>query len=107
MKSKEEVEKIDAAEEKDSYFIKFDNFSDVPESFIKQGHANQLIRETMFTNFYDDEILQQLKDCRRVMPHHQNTSGFFITILQKTAPFDKKEKIEKKPKVEKNTEPEK
>ena len=60
MKSKEEIAKIDAAEEKDkeSYFMKFDKVSDVPETLIKQGHANNMIRETMFTNFYDEEILQ-------------------------------------------------
>lgn len=40
MKSKEETDKIDAAEEKESYFHKFDKVTDVPENLVKQGHAN-------------------------------------------------------------------
>ena len=39
----------------------------------------------MFVNNYEPEILDQLKDCLRVMPHHQNTSGFFITVIEKLA----------------------
>lgn len=33
------------------------------------------------------------------MPHHQNTSGFFITIIEKTASFDQKEKKTKEEKI--------
>ena len=42
----------------------------------------------MFANFYTDEIKAQLKNCLRVMPHHQDTSGFFITIIQKVKEFE-------------------
>ena len=42
----------------------------------------------MFPNHYDDEIKNQLPACRRVFPHHQNTSGFFITIIEKIAELE-------------------
>jgi hypothetical protein len=43
------------------------------------------IRETMFMNNYDETILSEMHKCVRVMPHHQNTSGFFITVIEKIA----------------------
>lgn len=39
----------------------------------------------MFANNYPEEILSELNKCVRVMPHHQNTSGFFITVIEKIA----------------------
>jgi 16S rRNA C967 or C1407 C5-methylase (RsmB/RsmF family) len=42
----------------------------------------------MFASHYSDEILNEMPKCLRVMPHHQNTSGFFITIIEKLAEFD-------------------
>ena len=39
----------------------------------------------MFCNHYDASILAELPKCLRVMPHHQNTSGFFITVIEKVA----------------------
>jgi 16S rRNA C967 or C1407 C5-methylase (RsmB/RsmF family) len=42
----------------------------------------------MFETFYSEEIKQQLTACLRVMPHHQNTSGFFITIIEKISELD-------------------
>lgn len=39
----------------------------------------------MFTSHYTDDILNELDKCVRVMPHHQNTSGFFITVIEKIA----------------------
>ena len=36
--------------------------------------------------------------CLRVMPHHQNTSGFFITIIEKLEELDNIELTEKDPK---------
>lgn len=37
----------------------------------------------MFEANYSPEILKELDKCVRVMPHHQNTSGFFITVIEK------------------------
>jgi len=42
----------------------------------------------MFENFYSEDIKKQLNACLRVLPHHQNTSGFFITIIEKIAELD-------------------
>lgn len=54
----------------------------------------------MFCNNYDESILQELPKCLRVMPHHQNTSGFFITVFEKLEECDNINKIEKDPKDE-------
>ena len=42
----------------------------------------------MFCTHYDATILAELPKCLRVMPHHQNTSGFFITVIEKVAELD-------------------
>ena len=42
----------------------------------------------MFCTNYGEDILGELSKCLRVMPHHQNTSGFFITIIEKVAEFE-------------------
>jgi len=55
----------------------------------------KIIRETMFASNYDESVLNELSKCLRVMPHHQNTSGFFITIIQKVEEFDNIELQEK------------
>jgi hypothetical protein len=43
------------------------------------------LTESMFESCYSEQIKNELAKCLRVMPHHQNTSGFFITIIEKTA----------------------
>jgi len=52
----------------------------------RQGKGALL--ESMFATSYDDSIKAELPKCLRVMPHHQNTSGFFITIFLKAKEFD-------------------
>ena len=42
---------------------------------------------------YNSEILTELSKCLRVMPHHQNTSGFFITVIEKVEELDGDEPI--------------
>jgi len=56
------------------------------------------VRETMFYNHYEDDIRNELVKCLRVMPHHQNTSGFFITIIEKLAELNEAVLTEKEPK---------
>lgn len=51
------------------------------------------IKETMFASHYDDSILSDLDKCVRVMPHHQNTSGFFITVIEKIAECENDEPV--------------
>lgn len=52
------------------------------------GKNKMFIKETMFASNYEPEVREQLKNCLRVMPHHQDTSGFFITIIEKVKEFD-------------------
>lgn len=60
----------------------------MPEEERWKSGNHKHIRETMFSNHYDKSILDELPKCKRVMPHHQNTSGFFITVFQKVAELD-------------------
>lgn len=46
------------------------------------------LKDTMFPGHYDEETRGQLTKCLRVLPHDQNTSGFFITIIRKIRDFD-------------------
>ncbi|XP_059509898.1 RNA cytosine C(5)-methyltransferase NSUN2 isoform X2 [Stegostoma tigrinum] len=57
-------------------------WSEVPESKQTQ------IRPTMFP-IKDPEKLKamNLERCIRVLPHHQNTGGFFVAVLEKKAPM--------------------
>jgi len=55
-----------------------------------KNEGTGLTKESMFPNQYDNSIKEELSSkCLRVMPHHQNTSGFFITIFEKVHPFEK------------------
>ena len=65
-----------------SHFVEYLSYGDVPE------HYQTIIKETMFVGHYSQEILDELPKCVRVMPHHQNTSGFFITVIEKIAECD-------------------
>jgi 16S rRNA C967 or C1407 C5-methylase (RsmB/RsmF family) len=77
------TEKIEK-ESEDDYFHEFTNFSDVSVEYMRK----RCIKETMFPTFYEEGIRKQLSKCLRVLPHDQNTSGFFITIIRKTKDFD-------------------
>ncbi|XP_038653122.1 RNA cytosine C(5)-methyltransferase NSUN2 [Scyliorhinus canicula] len=57
-------------------------WSDVPENKHTQ------IRPTMFP-IKDPEKLKvmNLERCIRILPHHQNTGGFFVAVLEKNAPM--------------------
>lgn len=65
--------------EGESWFKEYHSWKEVPDKYSTQ------IKETMFVNHYESDILQELPKCVRVMPHHQNTSGFFITVIEKIA----------------------
>lgn len=99
IKSKAECEKIDELKKEgkgdgESYFTEYTKFEDVPLEAVKSGTKTNVIRKTMFVEHYEDEILAELPKCLRVMPHIQNTSGFFITIIEKLAPIDGEDDIE-------------
>uniref|UniRef100_A0A8C5BRQ3 tRNA (cytosine(34)-C(5))-methyltransferase n=1 Tax=Gadus morhua TaxID=8049 RepID=A0A8C5BRQ3_GADMO len=60
----------------------FNDFSEVPSSRHTQ------IRPTMFPHTDKDKLASfHLDRCMRVLPHHQNTGGFFLAALVKTAPM--------------------
>jgi len=42
----------------------------------------------MFQNEYDEDILAELPKSLRLMPHYQNTGGFFIAVIEKIAECD-------------------
>ncbi|XP_006635991.2 RNA cytosine C(5)-methyltransferase NSUN2 [Lepisosteus oculatus] len=60
----------------------YTDWSEVPESRHTQ------IRPTMFPP-KDLEKLKEMKleRCMRILPHHQNTGGFFVAVLMKKAPM--------------------
>ncbi|KAM8966633.1 RNA cytosine C(5)-methyltransferase NSUN2 [Pelodytes ibericus] len=60
----------------------FDKWEDVPQNRHTQ------IRPTMFPP-KDEEKLKamNLERCLRILPHHQNTGGFFVAVLVKKAPM--------------------
>jgi len=66
--------------EGESFFDTFESIEQVPDE-IMYNKKTKVVKETMFENFYAPELKQELTKCLRVMPHHQNTSGFFITII--------------------------
>jgi 16S rRNA C967 or C1407 C5-methylase (RsmB/RsmF family) len=42
----------------------------------------------MFVNHFSPEILAELPKTNRLMPHYQNTSGFYIALIEKIAELD-------------------
>lgn len=56
----------------------FEKYEDVPENLRKQ------IKDTMFPVNVTDTITH----CMRFFPHQNDTGGFFVTVLQKNAPFE-------------------
>jgi hypothetical protein len=77
------TEKLEATTDPD-YFIEFTKFEDI----LLEYHKKKCLKETMFAGHYDEGIRNQLNKCLRVLPHDQNTSGFFITIIRKIRDFD-------------------
>lgn len=69
-----------------SYFDTCLSYDVVPDRILL-NKTNKIVKETMFDNNYSPEIRQELKKCLRVFPHHQDTSGFFITIIEKVKDF--------------------
>ena len=55
----------------------YSSWSEVPENLQKT-----VIRPEHFPT-EDQGVLQQLKRCVRVLPHLQNTGGFFVALLEK------------------------
>ncbi|KAF4100244.1 RNA cytosine C(5)-methyltransferase NSUN2 [Onychostoma macrolepis] len=60
----------------------FSDWSEVPTSRHTQ------IRPTMFPPTDSEKLANmKLERCMRILPHHQNTGGFFVAVLVKKAPM--------------------
>ncbi|KAK2864674.1 hypothetical protein Q7C36_003828 [Tachysurus vachellii] len=60
----------------------YTNWSEVPSSRHTQ------IRPSMFPPTDPEKLKSmQLERCMRILPHHQNTGGFFVAVLVKKAPM--------------------
>uniref|UniRef100_A0A673IIZ8 tRNA (cytosine(34)-C(5))-methyltransferase n=1 Tax=Sinocyclocheilus rhinocerous TaxID=307959 RepID=A0A673IIZ8_9TELE len=60
----------------------FSDWSEVPTSRHTQ------IRPTMFPPTDPEKLANmKLERCMRILPHHQNTGGFFVAVLVKKAPM--------------------
>ncbi|KAI5621649.1 tRNA (cytosine(34)-C(5))-methyltransferase isoform X1 [Silurus asotus] len=60
----------------------YSDWSEVPSSRHTQ------IRPTMFPPSDPEKLKSmQLERCMRILPHHQNTGGFFVAVLVKKAPM--------------------
>ncbi|TRY60224.1 hypothetical protein DNTS_026373 [Danionella cerebrum] len=60
----------------------FSDWSEVPTSRQTQ------IRPTMFPPKDQEKLAKmRLERCMRILPHHQNTGGFFVAVLEKKAPM--------------------
>ncbi|KAJ8268310.1 hypothetical protein COCON_G00134820 [Conger conger] len=58
------------------------NWSEVPKNLHTQ------IRPTMFPPTDPEKLkAMKLERCMRILPHHQNTGGFFVAVLVKKAPM--------------------
>ncbi|XP_073962751.1 tRNA (cytosine(34)-C(5))-methyltransferase Nsun2 [Choristoneura fumiferana] len=78
----------------------YDKYEDVPEKW------QTVVRPQMFPPKPEDLDKYHLDRCIRILPHHQDTGGFFVAVLEKTAllPWEKErehtevqEKKEEKP----------
>uniref|UniRef100_A0A665UEP6 tRNA (cytosine(34)-C(5))-methyltransferase n=1 Tax=Echeneis naucrates TaxID=173247 RepID=A0A665UEP6_ECHNA len=70
----------------------YSDWSEVPSSRHTQ------IRPTMFPPKDPEKLLgMHLERCMRILPHHQNTGGFFVAVLVKKAPMPWNKKYPKVP----------
>ncbi|XP_058795970.1 tRNA (cytosine(34)-C(5))-methyltransferase [Phymastichus coffea] len=59
----------------------FNCWKDVP------GHLQTQIRPKMFPPNKDEAEKYHLERCMRILPHHQDTGGFFVAVLEKIKPL--------------------
>uniref|UniRef100_K3WGW8 SAM-dependent MTase RsmB/NOP-type domain-containing protein n=1 Tax=Globisporangium ultimum (strain ATCC 200006 / CBS 805.95 / DAOM BR144) TaxID=431595 RepID=K3WGW8_GLOUD len=69
----------------DSAHTEFTSFEHFVEENKKQRNKNK-ITATMFPPSADETAAFHLERCMRCVPHDENTGGFFICLLKKTAP---------------------
>jgi len=59
----------------------YEKVEDIPEN------SKSIIRPNMFPPKPEDAAQFHFERCLRVLPHQQNTGGFFVAVLKKTAPL--------------------
>ncbi|CAH2097810.1 unnamed protein product [Euphydryas editha] len=59
----------------------YDKYEDVPENW------QTVVRPQMFPPKPEDAEKYHLDKCIRILPHHQDTGGFFVAVFEKTAPL--------------------
>ena len=59
----------------------YDSWEDVPEKL-----AATQIRPSMFPSSKSEAASLNLDRCLRLLPHHQNTGGFFVALFEKSKP---------------------
>jgi len=57
----------------------YSSFSEVAEEYKKS------ITTSMFPPTVEEQKWMHLDRCMRILPHHQNTGGFFVAVLEKVA----------------------
>ncbi|CAB3229834.1 unnamed protein product [Arctia plantaginis] len=83
----------------------YEKYEDVPEKW------QTVVRPQMFPPKPEDLPKYNLEKCIRILPHHQDTGGFFVAVFEKTAllPWEKEgnhtELTQKKEESEKNSAP--
>jgi hypothetical protein len=55
------------------------------ESWAAAKAQGYKLDPTMFPS--DEKAALPLERCMRILPHHQDTGGFFVAVLQKVAPL--------------------
>ncbi|KAI5641301.1 16S rRNA methyltransferase rsmB/F domain-containing protein [Phthorimaea operculella] len=78
----------------------YERYEDVPEKW------QTVVRPQMFPPQSEDLEKYQLEKCIRILPHHQDTGGFFVAVLEKTAllPWEKPDEVTEGTAVEKKEE---
>ncbi|XP_013191712.1 tRNA (cytosine(34)-C(5))-methyltransferase [Amyelois transitella] len=81
----------------------YDKYEDVPEKW------QTVVRPQMFPPSAEDVGKYHLERCVRILPHHQDTGGFFVAVLEKKSqlPWEKEIKDAETPKDEKREPPKK
>lgn len=57
------------------------------DSWEEGGKESRKLLPTMFPSPTKDEESFPLERCMRFLPHHQDTGGFFVAVLEKVAPI--------------------
>ncbi|XP_053618621.1 tRNA (cytosine(34)-C(5))-methyltransferase [Plodia interpunctella] len=81
----------------------YDKYEDVPEKW------QTVVRPQMFPPKPDEIDKYHLDRCVRILPHHQDTGGFFVAVFEKKSqlPWEKEIKETETPKEEKKEPPKK